>query len=208
MVETILEWMRPFFAGILGYAVIGTFVLLDRGAFVGLVAPGDLILALGGVFAGRGDLDVIPVVLVGIAAGLAGENASYWLGRHYGRSILGRIPFGDRLEPYFERSEHYFREHGRRAVFIGRYVSVVGTFLPFTAGLSRMSYRKFLAADVAAVALWATAVTALGYLLSARVDLIDKILSRFGWGLLVLVALYFGWKKRAAIRARLDSSRS
>jgi membrane protein DedA with SNARE-associated domain len=208
MVETILEWLRPLFAGALGYAVMGTFVFLDRGAFVGLVAPGDLILALGGVYAGRGELEVLLVVVVGTAAGLAGENVSYWLGRRYGRSILKHIPFGNRIDPYLERSEDYFREHGRRAVFIGRYISVVGTFLPFTAGVSRMSYGRFIAADVAAVALWAGAVTALGYFLSARVDLIDKALSRFGWGLLILAALYFGWKKRASIRARLQSTRS
>jgi len=205
MVETILEWVHPLFAGVLGYALIATFVLLDRGAFVGLVVPGDLVLALGGVFAGRGDLEVFPVMLVGIGAGLAGENASYWLGRHYGQPLLKRSPFGDRLEHYFERSEDYFRTHGRRAVFVGRYISVVGTFLPFTAGLSRMSYRRFLVADVVAVSMWAVAVISLGYFLSARVDLVDKILSRFGWGLLVMVALYFGWKKRSVIRSRLDS---
>src|SRR5918996_2969569 len=109
MVETILEWLRPLFAGVLGYTVMGTFVFLDRGAFVGLVAPGDLVLALGGVFAGRGELEVIPVIVVGTAAGLAGENVSYWLGHRYGRSIITRIPFGDRLEPHLERSEDYFR---------------------------------------------------------------------------------------------------
>jgi len=205
MVETILDWVHPLFAGMLGYALIATFVLLDRGAFVGLVVPGDLVLALGGVFAGRGDLDVFPVVLVGIGAGLAGENASYWLGRRYGRPLLKRIPSGDRLEPYLERSENYFRKHGRRAVFVGRYISVVGTFLPFTAGLSRMSYRRFLVADVAAVSMWAVAVISLGYFLSARVGLVDKVLSRVGWGLLVMVALYLGWKKRSVIRSRLDS---
>ena len=200
-----MEWVHPLFAGALGYAVIATFVLLDRGAFVGLVVPGDLVLALGGVFAGRGDLDVFPVVLTGIAAGLAGENASYWLGRHYGRSILKRIPFANRLGPYLERSENFFGTRGRRAVFVGRYVSVVGTFLPFTAGLSRMPYRRFLVTDVVAVSMWAVAVISLGYFLSARVDLVDKILSRFGWALLVIVALYFGWKKRSVIRSRLNS---
>jgi membrane-associated protein len=205
MVETILEWLRPLFAGVLGYAVMGTLVFLDRGAFVGLVAPGDLILALGGVFAGRGELDLFPVVVVGIVSGLSGENASYWLGRRYGRSILKRVPFGDRLEPYVERSEDYFRSHGHSAVFIGRYISVVGTFLPFTAGLSRMSYRRFIVADVPAVALWAIAVAGLGYFLSARVDLVDKVLSRFGWALLILAAAYFGWKMRASIRSRIQS---
>jgi membrane-associated protein len=166
-----------------------------------------LILALGGVFAGRGQLDILAVVVIGTAAGLAGENVSYWLGRRYGRSILRRIRFGDRLEPYLERSENYFRSHGRRAVFVGRYISVVGTFFPFTAGLSRMSYRRFIVTDIAAVALWAVAVAALGYFLNARVDLIDKVLSRFGWGLLILAALYFGWKKRESIRSRLQSVR-
>lgn len=208
MVETVLEWLRPLFDDGLGYVVVGTLVFLDRGAFVGLVAPGDLILALGGVFAGRGELDLIAVVVVGIVGGLAGENVSYWLGRRYGRSIVKRIPFSDRLEPYLGRSEDYFQRHGRFAVFVGRYVSVVGTFLPFSAGMSGMPYRRFLAADVAAIVLWASAVAALGYFLSSTVDFVDKVLSRFGWGLLLLAVFYMAWKKRAAIRSRLQSVKS
>jgi membrane protein DedA with SNARE-associated domain len=207
MVETILEWVRPVFSGGLGYLAMGMFVFLDRGAFIGLVAPGELILALGGVFAGRGELHFPAVVAIGFVAGIAGESASYWLGSRYGRSILKRVPFGERFEPYLERSESYFRAHGRRAVFIGRYISVVGTFLPFAAGMSRMPYRRFLVADIFSLMLWSVTVTGLGYFLTSNVDVIDRILSRFGWGLLAVAVLYLAWKKRAAIRSRLQSMR-
>jgi membrane protein DedA with SNARE-associated domain len=42
------------------------------------------------------------------------------------------------------------------------------------------------------VILWAVGVSLLGYFLASQIDLIDTILSRFGWGLLALIVLFFG----------------
>jgi len=38
----------------------------------------------------------------------------------------------------------------------------------------------------------AVGVSLLGYFLASQIDLIDKILSRFGWGLLAAIVLFFG----------------
>jgi membrane-associated protein len=212
MIESLLNWFGPFFSGELGYVVIGLVVLLERGAFTGLVAPGDVVLAIGGVFAGRGALSLPLVALTGVVAGITGETFSYWLGRRFGRRIVRRLPFRERMERYLYRTEEYFREHGRRAVFIGRYISVVGTFLPFTAGMSKMPFGRFLVADIAGMVIWAAGFTTLGYFLSAQVGLADKVLSRAAWGVLGLVVLAVGaraaWRRRSDIRDRIRAIRS
>src|SRR6266540_2082775 len=109
----------------------------------------------GPVFAAQGDLHLVWVIVVGVGAGLAGESTGYWLGRRYGARVLKRIPFANRLADRLDVAEEYFRRRGGRTVFIGRYVSVAGTFLPFVAGMSRMPYARFLAFDVPSVTLWA-----------------------------------------------------
>ncbi len=192
MVATIVDWFGPLYSGGLGYLVVATLILLDRGAFTGLVLPGELFLALGGVYAGRGDLSVVAVTIVAVCAGVGGETFSFWLGRRFGVQIIRRLPFANRLESHLGEARDFFQRNGGRTVFVGRYVSVVGTFMPFAAGMSKMPFRRFLIFDVLAISLWAIAVTLLGYLLNSQVGLVDRILSQFGWGLLALVTLFVG----------------
>jgi membrane-associated protein len=203
LVHTIVDWFGPVYQGLLGYLIVGGVILLDRGAFSGVVIPGDLFLALGGIYAGRGDLDVVVVIVVGALAGVAGETISYWLGRTYGVRIIRHLPLANRMEKHLGSARDYFKRHGGKTIFVGRYVSVAGTFMPFAAGMSKMPFRRFITFDVAALGLWATAVSLLGYYLNSQIDLVDQILSQFGWILLTAVVLLFTgrfvWKRRDRI---------
>ena len=191
LIEQIVDWVGPAFA-VAGYFIVFAGVFADRSAFLGLVIPGDVVLALGGVFAARGDLELPIVIAVGAVAGLMGESTGFYLGNRYGERILKKVPILKRWADDLQKAEDYFDRHGGKTVFIGRYVSVAGTFLPFAAGMSRMRYRRFLLFDIPSVTIWAVAISLLGYYLASQIDLIDKILSRFGWGLLALIVLFFG----------------
>src|SRR5437763_14800635 len=63
------------------YALVGVMAVAETGAFVGLVAPGEFTVLLGGVLAGQGTIDIY--VLVGIvwACTLWGHTVSLFLGR-------------------------------------------------------------------------------------------------------------------------------
>jgi membrane protein DedA with SNARE-associated domain len=200
---SIVEWVGPIFSSWHGYLVLAALIFLDRAAFIGIVLSGELILAVGGIFAGRGQLSVALVIVIGACAGVLGEVTSYWLGRRYGVHITRRLPFANRFNKHLAGTRDYFRRNGGKTVFVGRYVSVVGTFLPFVAGMSKMEFRRFLPFDVAAVTLWASAVTLIGYTLNSQIELVDRILSQFGWALLAAVLLLVGgriaWKRRDRI---------
>jgi membrane protein DedA with SNARE-associated domain len=199
LVETIIDWFGPVFSSGIGYLVVAGAILLDRSIFLGLVIPGDLFLALGGIYAGRGDLSLPLVIAVAALAGITGESIGYWLGRGYGLSLIRRLPLANRLEHRLGEAEAFFDRHGGKTVVIGRYVSVAGVFVPFVAGMTRMRFLRFLAFDIPAICLWAAVVSLLGYFLSDRIDLVDRILSRVGWGLLAAVVLFLGgrfaWKR-------------
>jgi membrane-associated protein len=204
IVQTAVDLFGSAYSSSLGYVVVACLVFVDRGAFTGVALPGELFLALGGVYAGRGDLSIVAVIALGAVAGVGGEMLSFWLGRHHGVRIVRRLPFADRFEKHLSEARSYFRQSGGTAIFIGRYVSVVGTFVPFAAGMSGMPFVRFALFDVAAVTLWATGVSLLGYFLNSQIELVDQILSRFGWGLFALVLLLVGgrmaWKRRDRIR--------
>lgn len=190
LAEKIVQFLQPAF-GSAGYAILAAGVLAERSVFLGLVVPGDLILALGGVYASRGRLELWLVIVVGILAATAGESIGYWLGRRYGRGFISHIPLVRRLDSRLSEAERYFRRHGGVTVALGRYATAAGAFVPFTAGVARMPYRRFLLFDVPAIAAWAAGIALFGYFFGQHLRFIDKVLSRFGYAVLGAVVLFF-----------------
>lgn len=206
LVERIVHWIQPAFLAA-GYLIIAGGVLMERSIFIGLIIPGDIILALGGVYSAQHKMSLVWVIVIGTLAAIAGESIGFWLGRRFGIRLLRRLPFfGPRLSRVVEESRHYFRRHGGKTVAIGRYATAAGAFIPFTAGAAHMSYARFLAFDVPAIAVWATGISIFGYAFGRNLAFIDKVLSRFGYGVLALFVLIFAgrfaWKKWQERRAR------
>jgi membrane-associated protein len=203
IVERIVEWIQPAFL-VAGYAIVGVGVLLERSIFVGLLVPGDVILALGGVYAAQGELRLPLVILLGTAAAVCGESIGFFLGRHFGPALIRRLPFGRRLVRVLEDSQEFLQRFGGWTVAIGRYATAAGAFIPFTVGASGMSYPRFLLFDVPAIAVWAAGITVFGYYFGQNLAFVDTVLSRFGSIVLGLLAAFFlgrwVWKRRRARR--------
>ncbi|MGZ4143969.1 MAG: DedA family protein [Actinomycetota bacterium] len=202
VVKQIIRWAGPIFTTA-GYPLIGVAVLLERSMFLGLIVPGDVILALGGVYAGRGQLSLVAVIAIGTGAAIAGESVGYWLGRRYGRALIKRIPLVRRLDSKFDDAQRYFRKRGGITVAIGRYATAAGAFVPFIAGISHMPYGTFLAYDVPAIVVWAIGITLVGYYFGRNLDTVEKILSRFGYVVLgILIVFIVGQIVVRRLRAR------
>jgi undecaprenyl-diphosphatase len=199
LVEGIIEWLGPIFEGGVGYMLIAVAVLLERSILIGLIIPGDVVLAVGGIFSARGTLELWIVVLLSAVCAIIGESIGYWLGRRYGVSLLRHIPLANRLVGELKDVQALFQKHGGKAVAIGRYAAVAGAFIPFAAGVGGMRYRRFLLFDIPAIVIWATAIGAVGYVFGGNIDLVDRILARFGYvllGLLVLGLGYYLWRRK------------
>ena len=107
------------------YALVGALAFLETGAFVGLVAPGETAVVLGGVVAAEGGVDLVPMLAITWAAAALGDLASFALGRRLGRRFL--VEHGRRIgvtPPRLERVEGFFSRHGGKAILIGRFVGL------------------------------------------------------------------------------------
>jgi membrane protein DedA with SNARE-associated domain len=152
------------------YALVGGLAFLETSAFVGLVAPGELAVVLGGVLAGRGRIELPVLLAVVWFAATAGDMCGFVLGRRAGRPFVLR--HGHRVgvtAGRLETVERFFERHGTKAIVIGRFVGVVRSLGPFTAGASAMPARRFVVADVIGAGLWAATFTILGYVFADRV---------------------------------------
>lgn len=203
MIEEIVDWVGPAFDHA-GYWIVAAAVVLERSILIGLVVPGDVVIALGGIQAARGDLTVGWVIVVAVAAATVGESVGYAIGRRYGIRLIHRLPLVRRLTPRLEAAERYFATHGGKTVAIGRFATAAGAFIPFVAGVARMRFTRFLAFDVPAIIVWASGITLVGYVFGSNLDLVERILGRFGLAVLALLLLFllgraaFNRRRRAA----------
>jgi membrane protein DedA with SNARE-associated domain len=191
--------------GAWSYALVGVLAFLETSAFVGLLAPGELAVVLGGVLAGRGQMQYPALLAVVWAAAVAGDACGYVLGRSFGRRVLLR--HGGRVgvtRGRLERVERLFARHGAKAIVAGRFVGVVRALGPFTAGASGMRATRFVAADVAGAGLWAATFTGLGYLFAGHVGALLDAMHGVQVGLVAVLvaglaaALVVGRRRRGA----------
>jgi membrane-associated protein len=146
------------------YALVGALAFLETGAFVGLIAPGETAVVLGGVVAAQGEVNFVAMLLLVWVAAALGDFASFLLGRRLGRRFL--VTRGPRLgvtPPRLEKVERFFDRHGPKAILVGRFVGIVRAVAPFLAGSSGMRLRAFLPWSVVGTAAWAATFTLVGY---------------------------------------------
>lgn len=145
------------------YLIVTLLAFGEAAAFVGLLLPGETALFVGGVLASQGNVNVIVLTLVAIAAAMAGDSVGYEIGRRLGPSLReGRL--GRWIGPRrWDRAEAALNHRGATAVMVGRWVGVLRALVPAAAGAAGMPYRKFLVANIIGGALWGGLVIGLGF---------------------------------------------
>ena len=157
--------------GMLGLVAI---VFAETGLMVGFFLPGDSLLVTAGLFAARGDLDIVWLNLALIAAAIVGDATGYWIGRRAGVALYSRP------NSFFFRREHlirthdFYEKHGGKTIVIARFMPIVRTFAPVVAGAATMTYRRFAVYNVAGGIGWVASMTLTGYFLGRAIPDIEK----------------------------------
>ena len=182
------------------YALVAGLAFLETGAFVGLVAPGEFTVILGGVIAGQGEISVMLLLALTWLAAFLGDTTSFAIGARLGRGFLER--HGPRVKITPERLgqvEGYFAKHGGKTIVIGRFIGLVRALAPFVAGSSKMPYRRFAPYSVIGTGLWATTFVLLGYFFWHSFEEVAGIAGRatVGFGILVgaIVAVVYAYRR-------------
>jgi membrane protein DedA with SNARE-associated domain/membrane-associated phospholipid phosphatase len=176
------------------YVLVGALAFFETGAFIGLVAPGETAMLLGGLVAGQGQIDVVTLIAIVWTCAVAGDLTSFFLGRRLGRPFLERHgPKVQITEPRLRHVEAFFDKHGGKAILIGRFVGLVRAIAPFLAGSSGMPLRRFVPYDVVGAGLWCSTFVLLGYIFwqsfSQLVDYAKKGALALGAVIVLVVAI-------------------
>jgi membrane-associated protein len=157
--------------GLIGLILI---VFAETGLLIGFFLPGDSLLITAGLFAARGDFDIVTLNLTLIAAAIVGDATGYWIGKQTGDALYSRP------DSFFFRRDHlritheFYERHGGKTIVIARFMPIVRTFAPVVAGVAQMGYRRFATYNVVGGILWVTSMTLGGYFLGHAVPNIDK----------------------------------
>lgn len=160
------------------YLLVGGVVLLETSVGLGILSPGEAVIAVAGAAAAAGVLDPVVLVAVTWLCGVTGDTVSWALGRRYGAAALPRI--GARIgltQTRVDRVALRVARGGGWILVVGRFVGPVRVLAPFLTGASGMRYRKFLPFDAAGIALWAGTYLAIGWAFS---DALESATGRAG----------------------------
>ena len=157
--------------GLLGLVVI---VFAETGLMVGFFLPGDSLLVTAGLFAAKGDLDIVWLNLCVMAAAITGDAAGYWIGYRAGQALYSRPNSFFFRREHLIRTHEFYEKHGGKTIVIARFMPIVRTFAPVVAGAASMTYRRFAVYNVMGGILWVISMTLTGYFLGRVVPDIDR----------------------------------
>ena len=191
MLEWILGLVRS--AGVAG---VGLLMFLEN---VFPPIPSEVVMPLAGFMAATGAIGFWPAVIAGTIGSLAGAAGWYLLARKVGERRLRRwvdahgrwltVSCDD-----LDRAEAWFRRHQGAAVFLGRLVPGVRTFVSVPAGFAGMPAGRFLLWTVAGTAIWTAALAFAGRLLGARYEQVERWIGPAGWIIGGAIVALYVWR--------------
>jgi membrane protein DedA with SNARE-associated domain len=165
-----------------GYYAVFTLIALES---MGIPLPGETALITAALYAGTTHhLNIAALAATAAAGAIIGDNAGYWIGRTGGYPLAeryGRSVGLDRAK--LKVGRYLFARHGVKVVFAGRFVAVLRTFAAFFAGVSKMSWPRFLVANAAGGVLWASFYAFGAYALGSAASSVGSTITYVGYGL-------------------------
>jgi membrane protein DedA with SNARE-associated domain len=171
------------------------------GESAGLPISSEIVVPLGGALASQAKLglggtfvELILVVLVASVANLTGSLIAFYLTRRFGeRVVLSRAGRWMGLSKGHLRLAHrFFDRWGLWAVFLGRLLPIVRTYISFPAGLSNIGYLRFSIVTLLGAIPWNFGLAYAGYLLGQHYQTVATTLTPFAIPLAILVVIILG----------------
>ena len=147
------------------YVVLFLVVFCETGLVVTPFLPGDsLLFAIGALASIDGSPISLPLMVVLlIAAAVLGDAVNYSIGSYVGPAVFTSERSRLLNPEHLRRTQEFYARHGRKTIFLARFVPIVRTFAPFVAGIGRMSYPVFAAWNVTGGFVWVVSLTLAGY---------------------------------------------
>lgn len=157
---------------IIQYGYLAVFVLMLAESAC-IPVPSELIMMFGGALAAGAvpgvHLSLAGVIIAGVLGNVAGSYVAWAVGKYAGQAAVRR--WGRRVgirTREVDRAIGWFDRHGPAAVFFGRLVPVIRTFISLPAGFAGMPAGRFGLYTTLGCIPWTAALGIAGYALGAN----------------------------------------
>jgi membrane protein DedA with SNARE-associated domain len=192
------------FIGSYGYLAIFLLMMAESAC---IPVPSELTMPLGGAIAAGAvpgaHLSLPLVIVVGVAGNVIGSYLAWAVGWYGGEAAARRWSrfLGGRSG--IARAEHWFGRYGGRAVFIGRLLPVVRTFISLPAGYARMRPVRFGAYTAAGCVPWVGGLAWAGYAAGANWQRVQHLVNTPSYIIAgIIVVLIIGGAITVIVRRR------
>lgn len=169
-----------------GLWVVFTIVFLEVAGLPFI--PGETALITAAALASQGHGNIAAIISLAFAGAVLGALFAYLAGHRWGRDLLTRWSWFERVTHQgVERSHEFFERHGSKAVFLGRFIPVLRATLGWMAGIARMRFGSFMLWNVVGAAVWSCGIGLAAYYAGEAV--INAVERDLGIGVAAIAAL-------------------
>ena len=165
--------------------------------------PSEIILGFAGFLVSQQIFSFWPTILVGTIAGLTGSLLSYYIGLKGGREFMLRhTAKGGLGAKKLVAAKNWFETYGGIAIFTGRLLPGVRTFISLPAGISRYPLSPFILYTILGTIPWTILLVYLGDMLGENWTLLlaykieIAVISFIAAGIIAVI-FYFYQKQRS-----------
>lgn len=149
--------------GIWTYLILFIVIFSETGLVVTPFLPGDSLLFAAGSVAALGALNPHSLFILLAVAAVAGNTVNYTIGKFVGPKIFAREDVRFLNKKYLDQAHEFYEKHGGKAVIIARFAPIIRTFVPFVAGIARMTYLRYTIYNVVSSVAWVALFIYAGY---------------------------------------------
>ncbi len=180
---TLMSWAQTY--GPQLYLILFLIVFAETGLVVMPFLPGDsLLFAVGALSANPDFLEIEIIIPLLIVAATIGDSCNYFIGKKFGRRLFEKDYFFLKKK-YLTRTEEFYQQKGAWAISLSRFFPIIRTFSPFFAGMSLISFKKFLFFSVTGSIAWVNIFVLAGYFFG-KVEIIQKNFTLMVLGIIVI----------------------
>ncbi|HVN91226.1 MAG TPA: DedA family protein [Candidatus Binataceae bacterium] len=180
------DWLATW-----GY--LGVFLLVFLGN-LGIPVPEETVLLAAGFMAGRNELELRTLYLVGVTSAVSGDCCGFGFGRLGGQRLFERLAQRFRfVRDRYNRLQEFFHIHGNKAVFMARFIAGARFMAGPIAGAAGMPFWRFLGWNMMGAIVWCTLVITVGYLVGDELEWVEHVAHRAShWMEAALVLVILG----------------
>ncbi|HOV26088.1 MAG TPA: VTT domain-containing protein [Pseudobacteroides sp.] len=157
----IIEMIHKF--GSLTYLILFLVVFCQTGLFMAPFLPGETLLFVVGTLSSSGTMNIWLVTIGLMLAAILGDTVNYNFGKYFGPKIFKKQNSWILNRKHLDQAHVFFEKHGGKTIILAKFLPLLRTVAPFTAGMGKMPDRKFMYYNTIGVVVWVSINVFLGF---------------------------------------------